>query len=176
MSPVAFLAPLITILVSAVAGAWFSMRPRRIKNASGRMRLPKFVPLIGWFLVVVGALMSLVAFGDPPEDDALAMQIASIAIALGGLAFLFWYRNFYVAAGPDEVAFRTFFRTEKTIRYADIVSYSMRSQNGMPMLDIKDAHGTRLSLNPNMYALGPLLAAIDFREHMGRWPLPGEPR
>ncbi len=176
MSPVAFLVPLITILVSAVAGTWFSMRPRRIKDASGRMRLPKIIPIVGWLLLIAGVLMSLVAFGDPPEDDATAFQIASVAVVAGGLVFLYWYRSFYVAAGEDEVVFRSFTRTEKTIRYGDIVSYHFGSMNGMPMLDVKDAHGTKLSLNPNMYGLDPLMAAIRFHEQTGRWPLPGEPR
>ena len=53
----------------------------------------------------------------------LPMRIASVLIALGGVAFLVMYRNFYVAPRADEVAFRTVFGREAVIAYSDIVDY-----------------------------------------------------
>lgn len=179
MDPAALLRIAIGAAVTAGAAGlavWLSRRPNRAKGAPGRVRMPKIVPIAGWILLAVGALMSLVAFGSPPDDDATAMRIASVAIAVGGVAFLALHRNFYVIAEPDEVFFRSVWGVEKHFRYADIVGYRMIESNGQPILRVRASNGAALSANPRMFALEPILSAIAFRERTGRWPIPGEPR
>lgn len=155
---------------------WLSRRPNRAKDATGRVRMPRFVAVCGWLLLAVGVLMCLVAFGSPPDDDATAMRIAAVAIAVGGLAFLALYRNFYVIAGPDAVVFRNVWGIERGFAYSDIDGYEMLEQNGRRILHVHAATGVSLRADPRMFALEPLLAAIAFYESTGRWPLPGEPR
>ncbi len=86
------------------------------------------------------------------------------------------YRNWYLEPGADELRFRTGLGVEKVIAYADIVEYGTVEQNGQQRFRVRSATGARLAVNPRMYALDPLYAAIAFRERTGRWPLRGEPR
>lgn len=179
MDPIALVKIVVTAALTAGAAAlavWLSKRPNRAKKAPGRVRMPKLVPVVGWLFIAVGALMCLVAFTSPPDDDALAMRIASVAILVAGVAFLAMYRNFYVIAGADEVFFRSIWGVEKHIRYVDIDRYEMVERNGQQILHVHASTGASLNANPRMYALEPLLSAIAFFQQMGRWPLPGEPR
>ncbi|UWF77625.1 MULTISPECIES: hypothetical protein [Microbacterium] len=156
--------------------------PNRAKDFPDRIRMPRLVAVIGWLLVAVGILMGLAAFtaGDASEavDDRglLPMRIAAVAILAGGVLLVLLYRNWYVAPDADAVRFRTLLGREKRIAYADIVEYRMRTMGGRPNLRIRSVDGTRLTLNPAMFDMSPLFAAMEFRERTGRWPVPGEPR
>jgi hypothetical protein len=155
---------------------WMRRHPNVSKKHPDRQRMPKLVAVVGWVLLVLGALMSLVAFTSDDADDPTAFRIASVAIVVGGILFLGLYRNWYVAPEADVVHFRTALGREDRIVYSDIVDYRMTELNGQPNLSVKAGSGAKLALNPNMYDVSPLLAAIRFKEARGRWPLPGEPR
>lgn len=155
---------------------WGRRRPNRAKGHPGRLRLPKFVAVIGWALFVVGFLMGLVAFTSRYTEDLNPMRIASASITLGGLVFLMMYRNWYIAPEADAVHFRTIFGNEKTIAYADIANWRTTTSNGQPRLTVRSNSGDKLVVNPLLYDMTPLFAAIEFKERTGRWPLRGEAR
>ena len=132
--------------------------------------MPKVVPIVGWLFLGVGLLMGLVAFTSAHARDPLAFRIASVAIVAGGLAFVFMYRNFYVAPRDFEVAFRSVFGREHLLPYSDIASYSFQTLKGQPYLTVKSVDGVKLSLNIRAYDMTPLLRAIDFHQVTGHWP------
>lgn len=140
------------------------------------MRMPIFVPLVGWVLLAVGFLLALVSFTSRYNADLLPMRIASLAIVAGGVFFLVMYRNWYVDARADELHFRTIFGRERVIKYVDIVDYQMQEINGQPRLRVRASTGVKLSLNPQIYPVEPLFDAIRFRDRTGRWPMAGERR
>lgn len=163
----------VVALVPAVAW-WMQRHPNRSKQHPDRQRMPRLVAVFGWILLALGVLMSLVAFTSDDADDPTAFRIASVAILLGGVLFLMLYRNWYVAPERDAVHYRTVLGREERIIYSDIVDYRMTEVNGQPNLRITASNGAKLALNPAMYDMSPLLAAIRFKEARGRWPLPGE--
>lgn len=155
----------VVLLVAAVRW-WARKHPNRSKQYPDQRRMVKFVPVVGWLLVIVGSLMiPLVIFTD--DEDATAMRIACVAILLGGTAFVLMYRNFYVAPRDYEVAFRTVLGKEHVITYTDIAQYNVTP----PFVQIKSAKGVKLNLNTSIYDLTPLLRAIEFRDATGRWPV-----
>lgn len=177
MSTVALTKVALLIVVVALVPAvvwWMRRHPNRSKQHPDRQRMPKLVAVVGWMLLVVGVLMSLVAFTSSDADDPTAFRIASVAILFGGVLFLMMYRNWYVAPERDAVHYRTLMSREDRIVYSDIVDYRMAEANGQPKLRIRASSGAELALNPAMYDMSPLLAAIRFKEARGRWPLPGE--
>lgn len=164
-------------IVIVAAGVWWAVkRPNRSKRTPSRMRMPIFVPIVGWLLLVVGFLMGLSAFASRYTADLLPMRIASLAIAAAGVLFLVMYNNWYVDARTDEVHFRTILGRERVIKYVDIVDYRMLEVSGQPRFQVRASSGVKLSIHPQIYPVEPLFAAIRFRERAGRWPLVGEPR
>ena len=166
---------LVTLMIAG--GVWWAVKhPNRSKQHPERVRMPIFIAVVGWLLLGVGLLMVLVAFSTSDDPDVLPMRIAAVAIFAGGMLFLLMYRNWYVEPDVDEVRFRTISGREQVIAYADIADYRTYEQNGQPRLEVRSASGVKLALNPRMYPLPQLFAAIDFRKRTGRWPLRGEVR
>ena len=157
-----------TVSIAAVAW-WARKHPNRSKEYPERVRMPKVLPIFGWICVSVGLLMGLFAFTT--DRAPLGARIASVAIFLGGLAFVAMYRNFYVAPRAYEVAFRSVLGREHRFAYSDIAYYSVGTLKGQQFLTVKSVHGVKLSLNMSAYDMTPLLRAIEFREVTGRWPV-----
>jgi hypothetical protein len=105
------------------------------------------------------------------DDVPLGAKISSVAIILGGLAFLMMYRNFYVAVRDYEVAFRSVLGNEHVIAFSDITKYSVQMMKGMPFLTVKSVPGAMLNLNISTYDMSPLMRAIDFHQVTGNWPV-----
>ncbi|WP_258006423.1 hypothetical protein [Arthrobacter sp. AFG20] len=156
-----------TLLIAALAW-WARKHPNRSKEYPEQVRMPKAVPFVGWLFLSVGLLMGLFAFASARAP--LGARIASVAIVLGGMAFLAMYRNFYVAPRAYEVAFRNVLGKEHVLPYSEISQYRVRVMKGQPYLTVKSIHGVKLSLNIRAYDVTPLLQAIDFHEATGRWP------
>ena len=168
---------LVVAVLILVAAAVSRLRGRISRSAQQpeRQRMPRLVPIVGALFVTIGLLMGLAAFTEQdPYGMLLPMRIASVLIALGGIAFFVMYRNFYVAPRADEVAFRTVFGREAVIAYTDIVDYRTTASNGQLLLKVRAASGPRLRVNLRLYDMSPLLRAIEFRQRAGRWPLRGE--
>lgn len=163
------------VLFVAAATWWVSRHPNRSKKHPEQVRLPKIIPVVGWLVMLAGLVIGLAALTSDAAHDAVPMRIASVALVIGGVLFLLMYRNWYVAAGPDAVHFRTGLGREHTIAYRDIRDYRYTTApNGRPMLIVRSTSGAKLSVIPTQYDVSPLLAAIAFQETNGRWPLPGE--
>lgn len=158
----------ITVSIAAVAW-WARKHPNRAEEYPERVRMPKVLPIFGWLCVCVGLLMGLLSFFTPGAP--LGARIASVAIFVGGLAFVGMYRNFYVAARDFEVAFRSVLGTEHVMAYCDIVDYSSGVLRGQQFLTVKSVHGVKFSINASAYDMSPLLRAIDFHQVTGRWPV-----
>lgn len=171
---------LLAIALVGIVVARARQRPNRSKEHPDRLRMPRFVAIVAGVLVAVGFFMTLIAFTaeESPETPGalLPMRIAAVAILTAGALFVVMYVNWYVSPGPDDVQFRTVLGREKRIAYADIAEHRMRDINGQPNLTIRSNSGEKLRLNPNLFDMSPLFAAIAFKERTGRWPLPGEPR
>lgn len=163
-----FITVFTTVAIAAVAW-WARKHPNRSKEYPERVRMPKVLPIFGWICVSVGLLMGLFAFTT--DRAPLGARIASVAIFLGGMAFVAMYRNFYVAPGAYEVAFRSVLGKEHVLAYSDIAHYSIGMLKGQQFLTVKSVQGVKLSLNVSAYDMSPLLSAIDFREVTGRWPV-----
>lgn len=161
-------------LLTAAIVWWARRHPNRAKDFPERVRMPKVIAVVGWLFVAVGLLMGLVAFTSDDAENPLGFQIASLAIFIGGVLFLMLYRNWYVAAGVDDVAFRTFLGTEHVVPYSDLASYRVVERKGQPILTVTSIDGARLSLNIQTFDIAPLLLAIRYREANGRWPGRGE--
>ncbi len=159
----------VTVFI-AVFSWWARKHPNRSKDHPERVRLPKVFPALGWLFIAVGLLMGLAALSITDPD--IGMVISSVAIFLGGLLFLFMYRNFYVAPGEYEVAFRKSFGSEHVLPYSSIVDYRMQRSKGTRILTVKFAEGVKFSLNVNTFNMAPMMRAIDFHRATGRWPLP----
>lgn len=157
-----------TVSIAAIAW-WARKHPNRSKDYPERVRMPKVLPIFGWICVSVGLLMGLVAFTS--DRAPLGARIASVAILLGGMAFVAMYRNFYVAPHAYEVAFRSVLGKEHVLVYSDIAHYSIGMLKGQQFLTVNSVQGVKLSLNVSAYEMTPLLRAIDFREVTGRWPV-----
>lgn len=169
---------LIALVMLMVVGAswWAVAHPNKSKEHPGRSRMPIFIPIVGWLLVVVGAFMGLVAFTAKDDADIVPMRIAAVAILAGGLLFLLMYRNWYIEADVDELRFRTVTGRERVIAYADIASYETYEANRQLRLEVRSASGVKVSFDPRMYPVAPLFDAIAFRQRAGRWPLRREAR
>ena len=170
------IALLLKLLISALTTAviagvvwWARKHPNRSKEYPEQQRMPKFVPAVGWLFLVVGSLMGLLSFAT--DDVPLGAKISSVAIVLGGVAFLLMYCNLYVAVRDFEVAFRSVLGNEHVIAYTDIAEYRQQMLKGMPFLMVKSVHGVKLNLNISTYDMAPLARAIDFHQVTGRWPV-----
>lgn len=158
---------LVAILIATISW-WARKHPNRAKDFPERVRMPKVLAFLGWLCLFTGLLMGLFAFTHPRAP--LGAQIASVAIALGGLGFVFMYRNFYVVPRSHEVSFRTVLGKEHLVPYSDIVHYDVRMLRGQPFLTFKSRDGVKLTLNIGAYDMTPLMRAIDFHRVTGRWP------
>lgn len=154
----------------ALVSWWARKHPNRAKDHPERIRTPKVVPGVGWLFIAAGLLMGLAALSIRNPD--IGMVISSVAIFLGGLAFLWIYRQVYVAPRPYELAFRKIFGPEQVLPYSDIVDYRMQRLKGQPFLWVRFANGVKYSLNVNAFNVAPMMQAIDFHRATGRWPLP----
>ena len=155
----------LAVLLIAAGRWWARKHPNRSKEHPDRRRMVKFIPIVGWLTVIVGALLAF--FASFTDGDSLAQYITSVAMLLAGTGFLLMYRNFYVAPGEYEVAFRTVLGKERVITYTEIARYSVMP----PFLSIKSAKGVKLDLNINIYNMTPLLRAIEIRDATGHWPV-----
>lgn len=177
MSAVVVKVLLVVAVLILVAAAVSRLRGRVNRSAQDpeQQRMPRLVPVIGALFVACGLLLGLASF---TEHDAwgmlLPMRIASVLIALAGIAFFVMYRNFYVAPRADEVAFRTVLGREAVIAYSDIVDYTVKGTGLQLVLTIRAASGPRLRLSLRLYDMSPFLRAVDFRRQNGRWPMRGE--
>lgn len=151
---------------------WARKHPNRSKEYPERVRMPKVVPVFGWVIAGFGILVGLWAW--PSSDGQLGARIASLAMLLGGLAFVGMYRNFYVTPRQYEVAFRSVLGKEHVLPYRDIVHYRVATTKRQPFLTIKSNRGVKLSLNINAFDMTPLLRAIDYHRATGRWPVPAD--
>ncbi|MFF2675887.1 hypothetical protein ACFVRT_04750 [Arthrobacter koreensis] len=156
-------------LAIALISWWARKHPNRAKDHPERIRPPKVVPGVGWLFIAVGLLMGLAALSI--ENPEIGMVISSVAIFLGGLAFLWIYRQVYVAPRPYELAFRKIFGPEQVLPYSDIVDYRMQRLKGQPFLWVRFANGVKYSLNVNAFNVAPMMQAIDFHRATGRWPV-----
>ncbi|MCC9144487.1 MULTISPECIES: DUF4282 domain-containing protein [unclassified Arthrobacter] len=163
------LAASITVFIGAIAW-WARTHPNRSREYPERVRMPKVVPIFGWVGAGVGVLMGSWAWFS--SDGPLGARIASLAMLLGGLAFVAMYRNFYVAPRQYEVAFRSSLGKEHVLPYSDIADYHMTVMRGQRFLTAKWTNGTKLSLNITAFDVTPLLRAIDYHRATGRWPVP----
>ncbi|MDM7991344.1 hypothetical protein [Arthrobacter sp. zg-Y877] len=88
------LAASITVFIGAIAW-WARTHPNRSREYPERVRMPKVVPIFGWVAAGFGVLIGSWAWFS--SDGPLGARVASVAMLLGGLAFVAMYRNFYVA-------------------------------------------------------------------------------
>ena len=163
----------IAMTLAIAALAWWARKfPNRSKDYPERVRMPKFIPFLGWLFVAVGLLMGLLAFST--SEDRLGIGISSAAVLAGGITFIAMYRNFYVAAAKYEVVFRSVLGKEHVLPYREIVHYQVSPLRGQQFLEVRNANGVKLSLNISAYDPGPLLRAIDYHRVTGRWPVPAD--
>lgn len=160
-----------TTLSIATIAWWARKHPNRSNEYPERARMPKVLLILGWICVCVGLLMGLEAFSSDDARDPIAFRIASVAIFLGGMAFVAMYRNFYVAPRTYEVAFRSVLGKEHLLAYSGHRALQRGDVKGQQFLTVRSIHGVKLSLNMSAYDMTPLLGAIDFREVTGRWPV-----
>lgn len=158
------------VVFIALISWWARKHPNRAKDHPERIRLPKVFPAVGWLFIALGLLMGLAALSITDPDTG--MVISSGAILLGGVLFLFMYRNFYVATAQYEIAFRKAIGPEYVLPYSSILSYRTQRTKGTRIVTVTFANGVKLSLNINTFNVAPMLQAIDFHRATGRWPLP----
>ncbi|UJP09356.1 hypothetical protein L2X99_13055 [Microbacterium sp. KUDC0406] len=167
---------LVAVLVIGMVMRMFR-RPTAPQNTGPRQqRMPLFVPLIGWLLLITGLGLALAGFSARPGTDPMPMRIGAVVSLILGLLVLLMHRNRYVQPDADGVRFRTFLGREKTIAYRDVTAYRVTEAGWRSHLRLRAADGTRMQVNPAVYDMSPVLAAIRFKERTGRWPSPGEPR
>lgn len=158
---------LVAVLIAALSW-WARKHPNRSREYPEQVRMPKVLQIFGWICVCLGLLLGLFAFTSARAP--LAARIASVAIVVGGMAFLAMYRNFYVAPRAYEVAYRTVLGKEHVLIYSNIAQYRVRMMRGQPFLTVKSKDGVSFTLNIKAYDMTPLMQAIDFHEATGRWP------
>ena len=158
-------------IASALIALFVGFVARRVRTKpnpvrhSGRLRLPKVVLFVGVLLLAVGFLMILVAFMDPPEDDAVAMRIASIAIFIAGGLFVAGYFTYFMEIGSGRVVTRGFDGAVRIIPFERIVRYRLvKDSNGKDILKLESVDGTRININIEMFDAGPLLDYLAQRE------------
>lgn len=165
---------LITLLVGfigLVIAALSGRHPNRSKRHPHRVRMPRVVPALGLVVITIGLWFGLTA-GEaryPP-----GMRIASVVLMVGGLIALVAYASWYLEAGPDAIRSRTVFGKTRSVKYSDIATYKFTVLNGQRFVSVASSNGDALSISTMKYDVSPLLAAIEFRETRGRWPLSGE--
>lgn len=172
MRPVLVAAATVAVVaLVGLASRW--MRRRPTPAVGGGVRLPIVIALLGWLIVVAGALMALVAFGLDEADDPVPMRIASVAMVLGGLGIVVLHRNWRLAVLDDRVYQRTALGRVRCVVYDDIVASSLRSHRGVPLLEVRGSDGDRVAVNPASFDVRPVLQAIaarGYRGHVGeRW-------
>lgn len=149
--------------------------PNRDKRDPNKMRVPKIVPFIGWFFVIIGALMGFVILASPPSTAMpLGAKITALGVLLGGLFFLFVYHRWYIVVGTDRVTTQRVFSGVVTTRYQDIVERWVTTMNQQHHLTIKALDGTKQTINISQYNASPLLNWLEFKDAVGRDPRPLE--
>lgn len=171
-----FKAVLVFLLLLALVGValWTRSRPNVAQGHPERLRLPRLTVYIGGGLLVAGFVLALGSFTSRYNAELLPMRILGGVTALAGVIVLLMYRTWYVEPKADAIRFRTALGRERTIAYRDIASCRLDESGRRPRVSIRSRSGARLSLNPAMYPVPALLAAIVFHERHGRWPEPGE--
>ncbi|MFT0846905.1 hypothetical protein VR010_04030 [Actinomycetaceae bacterium L2_0104] len=158
------IATAIIVLAVSFVAARARLKPKPVKG-SRRLRPPVLVLVIGVLFVVVGAPMILAAFLDPPQDDAVAMRIASIAIFVCGCFFIAWYFIYFVEVANDRVVTRGFDGVVKVIPFDRISSYRLtKDSNGKDILKLESVDGTKININIDMFDVSPLLQYLGNRE------------
>ena len=176
---------LITMILSAAilySVSRYSRRlranPHRSPQNSARIRLPKFIVVLAIFFLGMGLLMLVSLVGIPGRSPG--SMITSVLFILAGFFFLSLYRNWFIEIHQDHVLFRGIGSKEKIIWYTQIVSYRLWTQNNKPMLRVKSADGTSLTMDLSVYDGGALLQYVYWledsaRQQNGYPPLYGTP-
>ncbi|MGX1737914.1 hypothetical protein ACWIB8_01910 [Corynebacterium flavescens] len=153
---------LVQVLVLGI-GWWARKHPNTVKTRPNRQRMPKFIAIFGWVLLVVGAVQAAIGLSTDPAraNNLKGMLVASALMILAGLVFVVIQHNWFVEPGADRVDFRTVFGREKNIEYQDIVRVREYSAQGQPFIQVRDSHGTKLGLSLQLYDMSPLLDYLD---------------
>lgn len=151
------------IIVVVLVRSLFTRPNRGQQRMPDRIRLPRYVGWTAAALLVLGLFASVLGFGSGDMRDPVPYRIASVVLVAAGLLVLLAYRNWYLAPGPDRIAFRTLFGAERSIRYRDIVSHRVRGTGARRMLVVTAADGTRLRVNTARHEVPELVAAVEAR-------------
>lgn len=87
------------------------------------------------------------------------------------MAFLILlYVNWYLVVGPHQLTFHSALGRVRTIRYDDVTPARLVRRGNATQPTIRDAGGTRFSINPGTFDVGPLLEGLRDRG----WDLSGQ--
>jgi hypothetical protein len=149
--------------VAVVVGGLTSLARRsehRDAEHPERVRMPRVVLWVG-----IGGVppMLLILLAAPGSGDP-AMTIVPLLL-IGVFAYLLLlYANWYLVVGPSRLTFRTALGRVRTIRYEDITRARLVRRYGTTRLDVRDSGGTRFSVNPGTFDVGPLLKSLHERD------------
>ncbi|WP_422115969.1 hypothetical protein [Brachybacterium sp. UNK5269] len=158
-------AALLLLVALAVSGLTRHMvrRPHRHRTRPSRRLLPRWMAAMAVLFLAVGSLLALLgltllqepALSAEDLEDGRGMSIAGIAIALGGLFFL-WVRIIvYVEATPAAFVHRGVLGRTTTVRYADLVEMITTSARGAVTVTVIGRDGTRFTAALGLFDLAP---------------------
>lgn len=150
----------VALVVVVVLVRSLFVRPNAAKARDARIRLHRFVPIAAAVLLGLGLVAAAMGFGSGDMRDPVPFRIASVVLVIAGLLVLLAHRNWYLAPGPDAIAFRTVFGAERVIRYRDIVSHRVIERRGKRMLVVTSSTGTKLRVNLSAHDVAPLVTAV----------------
>lgn len=158
----------IAVLGFATLMFWVARRfPNPSKRYPGALRMPRFVQIFGWLILLAGVMMGLVAFSSLTSqgaEDVFAMRIASVCTAILGALLLMLYRNFWVVLTPREIHYRSAFtRQQKHIPVEMITRVDAVRQNGAVMATFVSTE-KKFTLNIAAYDASPVIDELIRRD------------
>ena len=166
----------IIVLVVTFVAARLRPKPNPIRGTA-RLRLPKMILYVGGLLIAIGTLMILIAFMDPPQGDAVAMRLTSIAMLVAGGLFMVGYFMYFMEIAGGRVVTRGLSGTIKTVPFDRIARYQMtKDSNGKDVLRLEGVDGTKINIHVSMFDASPLLNYLERREARAAWGAPAQGR
>lgn len=125
------------------------MHPNMSSEVPGARREPRFVAVLGWFVLVLGLVSIAGLFGAGQQDPQGQISVAMIAMTFTGAGafMLIYYRNWYLLILDDEMVMRTLTRRIERVRFDSVKSYSFVRSWRVVSLVVRGTNGNTVKMN-----------------------------
>ena len=125
------------------------MHPHMSSEVPGARREPKFIAVMGWFILALGlvSIAGLLGAGQQDLQGQISVAMIALSFTAAGAFMLVYYRNWYLLVLDDEIVMRTFTRRIERVRFDSVKSYSFIRNWRVVSLVLHGTNGHTVKMN-----------------------------